>query len=207
MKGAAICAALGGAAHWAAARVDLSGGLRGMLVSMDLLDQDAPPAAAAGPEGAGGEAGGAAGQPASDGWWDRLLPYLPLRKFSDEEWEAYKAAQDEIQRKRWVGGRRGALALRRSRGAWGAAGCTPREPVGTASECPACVLWTAARRASGACLRVLAPDVRRIEAALAGGLPVMVERQRQAQQQPQQEVEQQLQQQQGAQEQAGKSAE
>ncbi|KAL4442039.1 hypothetical protein ABPG77_011300 [Micractinium sp. CCAP 211/92] len=121
--GAVICAALGGAAHLLAGRIEAAGGFAQLLVSLDLLDPPPqPPAKAEQPHssssaeaGAAAAAGQAGGQPSSRPWWH---DYLPIKRMSDEEWEQYKSQQDDVQRKR-------------------------------------------------------------IEAALAGGLPVMVDRQRQ----------------------------
>ncbi|PRW56707.1 mitochondrial import inner membrane translocase subunit tim17 [Chlorella sorokiniana] len=141
-RGAVICAAIGGVAHLAAARVEAAGGLQQLLIAVDLLDPPPPPppgspeaaaaeaaaqaaaAAAAAQAAAPGAAGAAAAAQQGEArpWWHQ---YLPLRRMSDQEFEDYKAKQDDVQRKR-------------------------------------------------------------IEAALAGGLPVMVDRARQdEQQQPQ----------------------
>ncbi|GAB4818017.1 hypothetical protein N2152v2_005063 [Parachlorella kessleri] len=107
VKGAAVCAALGGAASWAGRKVDFSHGLRGVLVSMDLLDADSPQqkasaqqatAAAAAAAAAGREDGAENDAPSS--WFDWVAPLLPVKKFTDEEWEEYKRSQDEMQRKR-----------------------------------------------------------------------------------------------------------
>ncbi|KAL4427821.1 hypothetical protein ABPG75_001910 [Micractinium tetrahymenae] len=134
--GAVICAALGGAVHLLADKIQVAGGFAQLLVSMDLLDpppQPAQPPAEAEQQqsshtsrsgraegAAAAAAAGQAGQPpAARPWWHK---YLPIKKMSDEEWERYKSQQDAAQRKR-------------------------------------------------------------IEAALAGGLPVMVDRQRQQQEQ------------------------
>lgn len=134
-RGAIICAAIGGVAHLAAARVEAAGGLQQLLISMDLLDPPPPPPpgspeaaaaqAAAQAAAATAAAAAAAQQQAEQArpWWHQ---YMPLRRMSDQEFEEYKAKQDDAQRKR-------------------------------------------------------------IEAALAGGLPVMVDRARQEGQEQQQQ--------------------
>lgn len=107
--GSIICAAIAGAAHLAAARVDAAGGLQQLLISMDLLDPPPPPLPGT-PEAAALEAAAAAAvvakQAAAEAeqarlaarpWWHK---YMPVRKMSDVEWEEYKAQQDDTQRKR-----------------------------------------------------------------------------------------------------------
>ena len=108
-RGAIICAAIGGVAHLAAARVEAAGGLQQLLISMDLLDPPPPPPpgspeaaaaqAAAQAAAATAAAAAAAQQQAEQArpWWHQ---YMPLRRMSDQEFEEYKAKQDDAQRKR-----------------------------------------------------------------------------------------------------------
>jgi hypothetical protein len=104
VKGAAVCAAIGGATYWAGSKVDLSHGVRGALISMDLLDDVSSHESSQGASAPGQQktAAGSAEGEAEKGWFERLSPYLPIKKFTDEEWEEYKKKQDEMQQKRWV---------------------------------------------------------------------------------------------------------
>lgn len=113
-RGAAICAALGSAAHWTSDSLNLDATSRRALVSLGLLDAAALPkeernkkkkesiAPQNAPElnlkaGNGNEemkeGGGEAGEK-SPGVWDMIRPYLPIRKMTDDEWTAHLAKQE-----------------------------------------------------------------------------------------------------------------
>lgn len=104
--GAIVCAALGGAAHLLADRVDAAGDLQKFLISLDLLDPPPPPlpgspealaAEAAAAEAAARAAAAEQAALAARPWWHR---YLPVRRMSDAEWQQHQAQQDEAERRR-----------------------------------------------------------------------------------------------------------
>ncbi len=92
--GAVICAALGGAAHLLAGRIEAAGGFAQLLVSLDLLDPPPqPPAEAEQPHssssaeaGAAAAAGQAGGQPSSRPWWHEYLPIKRVGSMCTDCW-------------------------------------------------------------------------------------------------------------------------
>lgn len=75
--GIVMCSALGAGAHWTYDRYNFDNKTRSMLVSLDLLDPSALPPRI---------------EPEDEGptLFERMLPYLPLRKLTDEEQERYE---------------------------------------------------------------------------------------------------------------------
>lgn len=96
--GAALCGTIGFAAHHAADAINVSGSLRQLLVTLDLLD-DAPHIdhtsavdSESTDQSIAHEGGLTKGYKKKRSW----LEYVPgIKKMSDEEWELYKAEQDD----------------------------------------------------------------------------------------------------------------
>jgi hypothetical protein len=97
-RGAAIVGALGAAGHWAADQLALERGFRSLLVAWDLLDESAVPKPAKPPAPLPPNVGaGAAAAPEKPSMWQRLRPYYPVRKMTEEEWEAHQRKQTEAE--------------------------------------------------------------------------------------------------------------
>ena len=105
-RGAAICGALGAAGHWAVDQINLERNFRSFLVAWGLLDEAAlikrrktptrTPSSAIDPGKSGRGAiieEAAVGDDDDDkrpGLWQRMRPYFPIKKLTDEEWEEHE---------------------------------------------------------------------------------------------------------------------
>jgi hypothetical protein len=101
LPGAVICAVLSGGTHWVSDSVGFRGGLRGVLISMDLLDEDLEASMHSGAGGVG-QQGGNEGPSALAEWWQWARHYMPIRKLTDEEWEVHQAKQKDLHKRRCV---------------------------------------------------------------------------------------------------------
>lgn len=97
-RGAVIVGSLAAAGHWAADQLALERGFRSLLVAWDLLDESAvpksvePPATPPQPKALSDAA-----TPEKPSMWQRLRPFFPVRKMTEEEWEAHQKKQAEAE--------------------------------------------------------------------------------------------------------------
>jgi hypothetical protein len=92
-QGAIVCAAIGAGGHAFSDWLGMEGGIKGLLISLDLLDEDAEEreaAAARAAVKAAAKAAAAAEDSASNRFWSWAKQYAPLTKMSDAEWAAHQ---------------------------------------------------------------------------------------------------------------------
>lgn len=106
-RGAVICAAIGAAAHWTSDALSWDRATRGTLISMGLLDPTALPARPLphkmSTEGNTSVDDGDKLDAKTEervGFWEKIRPYLPIRKMTDAEYDEHvkKKAREEAVR-------------------------------------------------------------------------------------------------------------